>query len=203
MKRSALLRSALLTALAGAAVVAVVVVAFRPEPAADRASAAGLVAAPVELSGADGPRDLSQVTNEEMEAVIAANPDIVPMRLALVERYLHAGDLEPAHDHAAEAADRASGTADTARALRYLGWTTALLGDPGEGEDLLERSLTLEPGNLDGLWFLANVRYSGLDCPADAAPLLEEILASGVPDETQRALVEAKLEEVEEAEAAP
>src|SRR5689334_11212450 len=37
-------------------------------------------------------RNLSQVSNEEMEAVLAANPDVVPMRLALVERYLRAAD---------------------------------------------------------------------------------------------------------------
>ena len=32
--------------------------------------------------------DLSSVPNEELERVVAENPDIVPMRLRLVERYL-------------------------------------------------------------------------------------------------------------------
>src|SRR5437899_9574253 len=43
-------------------------------------------------------RDLSQVSNDEMETVVAANPDVVPMRLALVERYLEAADGETTAD---------------------------------------------------------------------------------------------------------
>ena len=43
-------------------------------------------------------RDLSQVSNDEMETVVAANPDVVPMRLALVERYLRAADAEQSLD---------------------------------------------------------------------------------------------------------
>ena len=43
---------------------------------------------------AGGGRDLSTVTDDEMEAVIKQNPSITPMRLALIERYLKEGNLE-------------------------------------------------------------------------------------------------------------
>ena len=151
-------------------------------------------------------RELSQVTNEEMETIVAANPDVVPMRLALVERYLHATDgeqsvdarrtqLQRAQFHAGEAATRATVTADQARALRYLGWTTALLTDPAKGATLLEQSLVKEPGNPDALWFLATVRFDKLHDAAAAKPLLEQLLALQI-DDTQRAAVQSKLDKV-------
>jgi hypothetical protein len=151
-------------------------------------------------------RDLSQVSNDEMETVVAANPDVVPMRLALVERYLSAADgeqtadgrkaqLERARFHAGEAAARATATADQARALRYLGWTTGLLTDPAKGAGLLEQSLVKEPGNPDALWFLATIRFDKLNDPAAAKPLLEQLLTTAV-DDAQRQAVQAKLDKV-------
>jgi cytochrome c-type biogenesis protein CcmH/NrfG len=153
-------------------------------------------------------RDLSQVSNDEMEAVIAANPDVVPMRLALVERYLSAADtettadakrtqLERARFHANEAAARATTTADKARALRYLGWTTALLTDPNQGAQLVSQSLDLEPANPDALWFLATIRFEKLNDAAGAKPLLEQLLSTLSPvDESQRQTVQALLDKV-------
>ncbi|MDT7642879.1 MAG: hypothetical protein QOC83_7167 [Pseudonocardiales bacterium] len=151
-------------------------------------------------------RDLSQVSNDEMETVVAANPDVVPMRLALVERYLQAADaeqtpagkeaqLQRARFHAGEAAARATATADQARALRYLGWTTALLTDPAKGAGLVEQSLAKEPGNPDALWFLATIRFDKLNDAAAARPLLEQLLTTPV-DGTQRQAVQAKLDKV-------
>jgi len=151
-------------------------------------------------------RDLSQVSNDEMETVVAANPDVVPMRLALVERYLRAADteqtldgksaqLERARFHAGEAAARATTIPDQARALRYLGWTTALLTDPAKGAGLLEQSLVKEPGNPDALWFLATVRFDKLSDAAAAKPLLEQLLATPV-DDAQKQAVQAKLDKV-------
>ena len=153
-------------------------------------------------------RDLSQVSNNEMEAVVAANPDVVPMRLALVERYLSAADnetttearqaqLERARFHAGEAAARATADPDKARALRYLGWTTALLTDPAQGAQLIQQSLDLEPANPDALWFLATVRFQKLSDAAGAKPLLEQLLATLPPvDESQRQTVQALLDKV-------
>jgi cytochrome c-type biogenesis protein CcmH/NrfG len=128
------------------------------------------------------------------------------MRLALVERYLRAADseqtldgkktqLERAGFHAGEATARATTTADHARALRYLGWTTALLTDPAQGARLLEQSLAMEPGNPDALWFLATVRFDKLNDAAAAKPLLEQLLTTPV-DDAQRQAVQAKLDKV-------
>ena len=135
------------------------------------------------------------------------------MRLALVERYLNAADsettadakkaqLERARFHAGEAAARATTSPDRARALRYLGWTTALLTDPATGAALLEQSLVKEPGNPDALWFLATVRFDKLDDPVAAKPLLEQLLATPI-DDAQRQAVQAKLDKVNAALSSP
>jgi len=154
-------------------------------------------------------RDLSQVSNDEMEAAVAANPDVVPMRLALVERYLHAADtekddaaraaqLDKAKFHAGEAAARATTTDDQARSLRYLGWTTAMTTDPAQGAAFLEQSLTKDPSNGDTMWFLAVVRFDRLGDAAGARPLLAQLMAGTLSDQ-QRQAVQSELAKVDAA----
>jgi len=142
--------------------------------------------------------DLSSVPDDELERVVAEHPGVVAMRLALVERYLRAGELESAQHHAEEAAVRAEVVEDRARALRYLGWTTALLGDPEQGEGLLVQSLALEPANRDALYFLARVRFDQLDDAAGALEPLEQLTAMDMDDE-QRQLIDTLLAQVREA----
>lgn len=140
--------------------------------------------------------DLSSVPNEELERVVAENPDIVPMRLRLVERYLRGNELANAQLHAEQAVVRAATIEDRARAQRYLGWTTALLGDPGAGEGLIVQSLALDPSNRDGLYFLARVRFELLDDPTGALEPLEILLTTDMDDE-QRSLIETLHAEVQ------
>ena len=146
---------------------------------------------------AGGGRDLSTVTDDEMEAVIKQNPSITPMRLALIERYLKEGNLEKAKEHAQLAIANNPSDADREKALKYLGWTTAALGDPKAGADLLDQSLAIDPNDLDAKWFLANVKLTQLDDAAGAATLLRDILAQPISD-AQKQSVEAKLKEAEQ-----
>lgn len=143
-------------------------------------------------------RDLATVTDEELAEVVEANPTVIPMRLALVERYLRGGELEAAQDQAEEAAVRATGEADRARALRYLGWTTALLGRPQQGELLVIESLALEPANPNSLYFLGRIRFELLGDPAGAIEPLEQLAALDAESagEDQAALVDQVLADV-------
>jgi tetratricopeptide (TPR) repeat protein len=130
--------------------------------------------------------DLASVTNEELEEVVAANPDVVPMRLALARRYVEAGEFSSALPHYLYILEEGP----EPEALMYLGWMTHLSGDPATGESLLERSLELQPGNLLAQWFLANVRYFGLGDAAGAIPVLEAVIAS--PDTPDDIVAEAE-----------
>ena len=175
--------------LAGGAVVAVVALLLVAGGGSDDSDGA---AAPATTATT---RDLSSVPNDELERVVAEHPGVVPMRLALVERYLRQNQLEAAQRHAEEAAVRAEDVEDRARALRYLGWTTALLGDPETGEGLLVQSLAHDPADPDGLYFLGRVRYELLGRPDLALEPLEQL--EGVemtPD--QRRLIDELLAEV-------
>ena len=175
--------------LAGGAVVAVAVLLFVVGAGSDDTGARS------STPTTPTTRDLSSVPDDELERVVAEHPGVVPMRLALVERYLRDGELESAQRHAEEAAVRATEIPDRARALRYLGWTTALLGQAETGEGLLVQSLALEPSDPDGLYFLGRVRFELLDRPDLAIEPLEQ-LANIEMDDEQRQLVDDLLAEV-------
>jgi tetratricopeptide (TPR) repeat protein len=169
--------------LALAAAAAVVALLLAGAAGGDDADDAAAVATPTT-------RDLSTVTDEEMEAVVAENPEVVGMRLALVERYLRQGELADAQRHAEQAAVRAETVDDRARALRYLGWTTALLGEPEQGEGLLVQSLALDPSDPDSLYFLGRVRFDLMGRADLAVRPLEELEGIDMTDEQRRLIDE-------------
>ena len=180
--------------LAGIVVVACVAIVAVVVGHSDRGASGSVQSTVSTVAG--GGRDLSTVTDAEMEAVIKQNPTITPMRLALIERYLKEGNLEKAKEHAQLALDNNPSESDRGKALKYLGWTTAALGDPHTGADLLNQSLAIDPSDLDAKWFLANVELTQLDDAQGATALLKEILDQPISD-TQRTSVEAKLKEAE------
>ena len=136
--------------------------------------------------------DLSTVSNEELEQVVNEHPEVVPMRIRLIERYIVAQDFEAAQLHAEEAVVRATTIEERSRALTWLGLSTAVLGDPVTGEGLLVQSLALDPTNRESLYNLARVRFEYLD-PADAIGPLDQLLALGDLTDEQRTLFEDML----------
>ena len=138
---------------------------------------------------ATGEGDLDEVTDAEMEAVVAENPDIVPMRLRLAHRYLDQGDYEAAFRHYRAVLDRE----DDPEAMSHLGWVLFNQGEPELAEQLIEASLDREPAEPEALWFLANVRLLGTDDPAGAlAPLNQLVERSDLADEDREAVEEAR-----------
>jgi cytochrome c-type biogenesis protein CcmH/NrfG len=131
---------------------------------------------------------------ERMERALAENPGAAGMRLALVKQYLRAGRLAEAKRHAHLVLRQPPDSRHRQQALGYLGWATALLGEPHRGSALLQESIALDPGDLDARWFLANVTLQGLGDPQRAVAMLEDILRAPIPDRT-RPVVEAKLRE--------
>ncbi len=133
--------------------------------------------------------DLENVSNEEMEQVVAANPDIVPMRLALARRYFEAGEFDKALGHYFEVLDREQHP----EALANIGWMTYLSGRPDIAVGYVEAALERQPDYLAAEWFLGNI-YMALGRNQDATVLLVKIESSSeVPDEikeTAAALLE-------------
>jgi cytochrome c-type biogenesis protein CcmH/NrfG len=115
----------------------------------------------------NGVRDLSSVTNEEMEAVVAENPDVVPMRLALARRYFEAGEFDKALDHYFEVLDREQHP----EALANVGWMTYLSGYPDVAVGYVEASVERDPTFLTARWYLGNI-YASLGRTDEAIVML-------------------------------
>ena len=125
---------------------------------------------------------LADVTNEEMEAVVAQNPDIAPMRLALAERYFVDGDFQNALRHYMYVLET-MGVKDPT-ALANVGWMTYLSGVPDVAESFVEESLAVQPDGGIAFWYLAAIRFDGLNDPAGAIEPLQSLLAyEELPDE--------------------
>ncbi|MDT0275571.1 tetratricopeptide repeat protein [Blastococcus goldschmidtiae] len=171
-------RAAYLVTLAAAVVAATVLL---PQSVLDR-PAGGFVTGN-ELDGTpastaedpvNGGRDLSTVTNSEMEAVVQANPDVVGMRLALARRYVEAGDLSSALPHFVEVLRREP---DNALAQAYLGYAYLLAEQPEKAQGYITEARRLDPALLDAQWFEANLWLYGFDDPAGALDVLAEMAA--------------------------
>jgi cytochrome c-type biogenesis protein CcmH len=142
--------------------------------------------------------DLSQVSNETMEAVIAANsdnPQVNAMRLALAERYFESGDYQSAFPHYLIVAQSPDVTDDEAiTALVRLGWMTY----DGNGESdtavgLIDQALDIDPKSQIALYLKAEIEWCGLGDVAAATSLYDQLLADpDLPDDSQ-AQIEADL----------
>ena len=118
------------------------------------------------------PRDLSTVTDEEMEEVVAENPEVVDMRLALAHRYLDAGEYLSAGRHYATVLDREP---RNVAANAHHGWLLMQLGAPEDGMESVEKALAQNPRDVEALWFRANIALYGLSDTGTAISTLEEL----------------------------
>lgn len=137
----------------GVAVIGIAVFAVMSLTGSSGSGAEGVAG---DVLNGDGVRDLSTVTNEEMEEVVAANPDVVPMRLALARRYFEAGDFDSALDHYFEVLDREQHP----EALANVGWMTYLSGYPDVAVGYVEASVERDPTFLVARWYLGNIYVS-------------------------------------------
>ena len=155
-----------------------------------------------------GSFDLSQVSNETMEAVIAANlgdPQIDGMRLALAERYFEAGDYRSAFPHyLAVAESEEAGDELAHNALVRLAW----MAFDGNSEvdaaiSLLDQALAIDPDSALALYLKAQVLWCGANRPAEAAELMQQVLGLGTLQGDLRGRIVADLEAANQGEQCP
>ncbi|MDA3644077.1 tetratricopeptide repeat protein [Saccharopolyspora indica] len=115
------------------------------------------------------PRDLSTVTDEEMEAVIAQNPDVVGMRLALAKRYLAVGEHDKASEHLGEALKQQP---ENPEVRAWSGWLLFQIGEPAAAAEYVDRALAIDPGDPWAAWFKANILLDGFGDVAGAQDVL-------------------------------
>ncbi len=90
----------------------------------------------------------AEVTDEELEQVVAENPEITGMRLALAERYFVAGEFDRAVDHYLVVLEQ---DPENVAALAAVGWMTHLSGSLRRGATYVERALAIEPDYAQGV----------------------------------------------------
>ncbi|WP_219418038.1 tetratricopeptide repeat protein [Pseudonocardia nigra] len=179
---------ALAYALAGAALVAAVI--LLPASVVER-PAGGFVTGNEAVQGLAG--DPSAVSNDRLEEVVAANPEVVGMRLALADRYVAQGAYGSAMRHYLEALRREPDNAD---GLAGLSWLLLQIGQPEEALATADQALTISPSLDRALWYKANIQLYGLNDPAAARVTLQELstrdLTPQVRDQVDRLLAAAR-----------
>ena len=142
--------------------------------------------------------DLDQVSNETMEAVIAANldnPAIDGMRLALAERYFTAGDYRLAFPHYLAVAE--SGLASEPQVVTALVGLAWMAWD-GNGEaetaiGLFDEALAIDGQSVPARYLKGRVLWCGVGEPEAAAVLLSSVLDDDGLTPESRALIENDL----------
>lgn len=122
-------------------------------------------------------RDLATVSDQELEDVVRANPDVVGMRSALADRYFARGDYDAAMSHYARVLEKQP---RNPVAAARSGWILLQAGDVDAAAGLLSRALAAEPRSAEALWFEANLRLYGRDDAAGALAVLSRLRA--LPD---------------------
>lgn len=136
------------------------------------------------------PRDLSTVTNEELEEVVAQNPEVIDMRLALAHRYLDAGEYMSAGRHYLTVLDREP---RNVAALAHHGWLLMQLAEPRGAMESVDKALAQNPRDVEALWFRANIALYGLSDTATAISTLEQLRERPDVEPSVRSQVETLL----------
>lgn len=145
------------------------------------------------------PVDLSEVTNDQMEAVIAANPDvpeIAAMRLSLADRYFEAGEFSNALPHYLGALEGDLDRTRRSRALARVGWMTFESGDAGVARAYLDEAVAVDDGYAEAHLFLGLLLLAEGDSAGaleHLEPLLdEENLPEGIRKAIEDRVAEAR-----------
>ena len=150
-------------------------------------------------------QDLDDVSNETMEAVIAANaddPQIDGMRLALAERYYEEGDYRAAFPHFLDVAGSTTATDPQAvTALIRLGWMAWDGNAEAEAAiGLFDQALAIDASSSTALYLKGQVLWCGNEDNESASDLFEQVLADPNLSEEARQQVSADLEQVDSGE---
>ena len=143
------------------------------------------------------PIDPANISNETLEAVIAANrddPQIVGMRLALANRYFEDGDYQRAFPHYEAVIEAEPTPIQAGAALTRLGWM--VFDGNGEVElaiDLIDQALEAMPEDPFALYLKGRVVWCGRDDPNGAAVLFGQVLAAPDLEPDVRVSVETDL----------
>ena len=151
--------------------------------------------------------DPDAVSNETLEAVVAANADnpaINGMRLALANRYFEEGAYQQAFGHFQTVLDNEPAPNEAANAFSRLGWMVYDgNGEADLGIELIDRGLELVSEDAFAIYLKGRILWCGKDDPDGAKTLFASVLSSEGIDDEVRNRVETDLAAVEAGEVCP
>ena len=92
--------------------------------------------------------NLDEVSNQEMEKVIELNPDIMPTRIALANRYFEAFDYSSALPHFMYVAENSNDIDLKSLSLSQIGWMVYEAGDINTSLNYINEALRISPKSL-------------------------------------------------------
>ena len=146
--------------------------------------------------------NLENVSNETMEAVVAANvdhPEVDGMRLALAERYFEEGNFSSAFPHYLDVAESPNATdAQVIEALVRLGWMAWEGNQEAETAlGLFDQALTIDSSATTAKFLKGQVLWCSAIDHDQAASLFSEILVDPDVSDSTKELVEGELNALE------
>lgn len=141
--------------------------------------------------------DPADVSNEEMEAIVAANPGINGMRMALADRYFAAEEYGSALDHYLIVLENAPTSDEESKALARVAWIAYRTGLAEAAEEYARSSLEIDPNNPEARLYIGFITFYGLGDAEAAIPQLEAALqipnlSDNVISQIEDALEEAR-----------
>ena len=137
---------------------------------------------------------LDTVTNDQMEAVIAANPElpeVAAMQVALADRYFDETAFSDALPHYLDALGGRLDPTRRARALARIGWMSFISGRSDLAQDYLAQALQTDPGYQESHLFVGLMRFSAGDAAGALAELEPLLAGDDLPDDLRHDLQEA------------
>jgi cytochrome c-type biogenesis protein CcmH len=156
---------------------------------------------------AGGAVDPASISNETLEAVIAANadnPEIGGMRLALANRYFDERNYQKAFPHYQAVLDRSPTPLQASEAYTKLGWMVYDgNGEVDLGLSLMDRALEIAPADPFALYLKGRVLWCGRGDNDGASALFTQVLDSSGLDDDVRGEVAADLAAASAGESCP
>lgn len=156
---------------------------------------------PLAVGGGSAMGDLTvdpdSVSNEQLEAVVAANPEITAMRMALADRYFGAEEYGASLDHYLYIAENSTIPSEESKALGRIGWMAYITDQAEAAASYMDESLRLDPTNPEAILYRGFITMYGLGDPEAAIPQLEAALeltnlSDNVVSQINEALEEAR-----------
>jgi tetratricopeptide (TPR) repeat protein len=119
--------------------------------------------------------DLSNVTNEEMEQVIKLNPDILPMRIALANRYFESYDYSNALIHFMYVAENTNDIDLKSYSLAQIGWMVYESGDELTSMSYINEAVRLSPRSILGSTYKGIIYVQNPDTRSEGIKILESL----------------------------